>query len=802
MIELQRWVEQLTEMRTVLAAADRGCLLVVATADAALEQDLAGVLAEALDGRVEQYAFDAAYPSLAAYLETRPSDGPRVVLAHGLDDLPAEARARALRHLNREREGLARTGRSIVLFIRPGTVHDLTFQAGDLWSWRSGYYEFTAPPDGAARQEALAALRLSLPAPLEALRRRYLEYLVAAYRWLDLRGLMQVRNLVRLPLAQVYTPLSATEEIEVRPAPPLDFPEQRELSPAPGLTRVTRRVTLDQALREHRRVVLLGDPGSGKSTFLRYLALACAEGPQAARERLGLDDAPLPILVPLAAYVLELKTYQPPGSPPPSLADFLPRYFQGLELPDLSPLFVHCLREGRAVLLLDGLDEVISADERRIVTQAGETLAAKHPRRRFVVTSRIAGYDAAPLSGDFVRLTISPLGREDIRRFAHRWSLAYEAAGRELSTLPPEIQQRADARAEALFAAITSHPAIERLATNPLLLTILALIHYQGTRLPHRRVELYRLCVEALAETWNLARSLSGRPIDLWLGDRRLDERTVVQMLAPVAFWMHRERPGGLASREDLISQLMAASLRLSSELASDFLELAREQMGLLVERGQGQFGFIHLTFQEYLAARHIAAQENPFALLRPCLQAPRWREVVLLTAGILGDFSSAHASRFLRAVLGARSPYEQLLHRDLRLALRILADDVPVENPLAEEVVGRAARLLRSARYEELRDGLASGLAALGGGLYAPLAARHLLAALRDKDADMRRRAAEALGKLGRDSDKVLGALLAALRDRDVDVRRATAEALRAALRDEDVREAAAGALGELGQD
>ncbi len=56
-------------------------------------------------------------------------------------------------------------------------------------------------------------------------------------------------------------------------------------------------------------------------------------------------------------------------------------------------------------------------------------------------------------------------------------------------------------------------------------------------------MELYRLCVEALAETWNLARSLSGRPIDLWLGERRLDERTVVGWLAPVAFWTHRERP-------------------------------------------------------------------------------------------------------------------------------------------------------------------------------------------------------------------------------------------------------------------
>ncbi len=847
MIDLRQWVEQLAEIRTMLETAGRGCLLVVTTTDPALERGLAGILREALDGRAGEYIFDRYYPSLSAWMETLPPDGPRVVLVHGLDDLPTDARARALRHLNREREALARAGRSVVLFVRPETVQDLIFQAGDFWAWRAGLYTFEAPPDEAARQEALAALRLSLPASLEALRRRYLEYIVAAYRWLDLRGLMQVRNLVRLPLSQVYVPLLGRKEevtiallpIHIRVGMP-GVPEPVITVSSSALSQfrrdiVIRELPLDQALREHRYLVVLGDPGSGKSTFLRYVALACAEGPQAAQERLGLPEAPLPILVPLAAYVLAWRKEQgrpsPDFLPRPSLEEFLPRYFQGLGLPDLGPLFAHVLKEGRAILLLDGLDEVTSAEERRAVVLAVEALAAAYPRCRFVVTSRIAGYDAAPLSGPFVRFTLAPLDREGIRRFAHNWSLAYEAAGSE--EVSPELSQRARARAEDLFQAVTSHPSIERLAANPLLLTILALIHYQGTRLPQQRVELYRLCVEALAETWNLARSLSGRPIDLWLGERRLDERTVVGILAPVAFWMHQERPGGLVEREELVRQVargmeQAAWSRGAGEqrsrgaegaerLARDFVELAREQMGLLVERGQGQFGFVHLTFQEYLAARFAAAQEEPFALLRPYLHAPRWREVVLLTAGILGDFSRAHATRFVCAIYRARSPYESLLYRDLRLALRILADDVPVEGTLAEEIVGRAARILRSTRYGKLRDELASRLAALRGGEYEALAVSHLTLALQDENAPVRGAAAWALGALGCASDEVVAALLDCLRDEDGSVRGAAAWALGALgcasdevvaalldrLRDEDawVRWAAAGALGELGR-
>ncbi|RLC60169.1 MAG: hypothetical protein DRI80_11300, partial [Chloroflexota bacterium] len=548
-VDIQQWVEQLTRIRTELRATERGCLLIVATSDADLERDLAQVLAEAADGRVERYTFDPTYPSLAAYLGTLPSDPPRVVLALGLDDLPAESRLRALDYLNMEREALRRAGHSALLFIRPDTMQYLIHRAGDLWAWRSGVYEFLAPPDEVLRREALARLRLSLPAPLETLRRRYLDYIAAAYRWLDLRGLMQVRNLVRVPLARIYVPLAATVEEREPPFPPPEMVEERALPPE-AMRRlrepVTRRVELAQALREHPRLVVLGDPGSGKSTFLKYLALAFAEGPEATRERLGLDEVRLPILIPLNEYALALRE-EPDLSP----TDFLPRYFRRLGLPDLGPLLSRVLERGQAALLLDGLDEVASPEERRALAVMVRQLAAAYPRNRFVVTSRIAGYGAAPLGGDFATLTIAPFEQEDIRRFAHRWSLAYETAGRE-GEPPPPIVQRAEERAEDLIRAITGHPAIERLATNPLLLTILALIHYQGTRLPGQRVELYRLCVEALAETWNLARSLSGRPIDLWLGERRLDEQRVVGLLAPVAFWMHEQRAGGLVERGEL----------------------------------------------------------------------------------------------------------------------------------------------------------------------------------------------------------------------------------------------------------
>lgn len=834
-VEIQR---ALREMATYLKFSEGSVLLIAASPDPEADRALADALGDHL--RDHAVCLDSTFSperlSLAQTLHDQPIfPGKTVVMAFGLDELPPEGRRQAISNLNVGREGIRYRGLSLILWVRPGSLHDLMLTAPDFFSVRSSVYEFDLPADPAVRAESLAALRLSDAAPPDELRERYLSYVVASFRWLDVRGLLQVRNIVRLLLDQVYVPLWATREERglVFPAEfPLAFEETDEgIERRPvETTRQTTRVPVAETLSRERRVVVLGDPGSGKSTLLKQLALTFARAlQQDAGQHTPFGLPRLPILLSIAAYAQVRRQATEAGQPPPTLADYLPRHFAARGMGGMGPLFQEELAAGEAILLLDGLDEVLSAAERvEIVRQVG-ALTRAYPTGPVVVTSRIAGYSAAPLPAAYVALTLEPFGPEQVSAFARGWSLAYEASGYadpHPDRLPPQARLRAEARARNLSEAVRGDPGVSRLATNPLLLTILALIHQQGTRLPQRRVDLYRLCVEALAETWNLARTLTGRPINLYLGQRRLDAELVSRILAPVAFWMHQHYPGGLVARADLETQI-AAWFReqegrdpdQATALARDFVDLVREQSGLLVERGLEQCGFMHLTFEEYLAARHVVAQGDFFLRLRPHLHDPRWREVILLTAALLGEIGPRWAGEFVEAIRQADSLYEDVLHRDLLLACRVLADDVPLPPGPRRRLLEELLTLWREAEYIKLQEETTSVLTALGrstlwaevetalraalhedAGLRSRAAKRlgevatapfsadtqsHLStlpavsSALSEIDAGMRHAAAEALGALGHRKPAVLDALLSALSDEKDEIRSAAAELL-----------------------
>jgi len=464
----------------------------------------------------------------------------------------------------------------------------------------------------------------------------YLNYLLDRHYFLSLKGMgVADRVPIRMNLLDLYVPLKARMEL------PEGETWSRELSlagraPTDGETRTLHLgdpLPVLDILHDYSGVVVLGDPGAGKTTFLKYLALRLARGEG---EQIGLGDW-LPIILPVAAFANALQSKDVP------LDDFIAEYFAGIgsDLP-IGPMLHEALNVGRALILLDGLDEVRDINLRNTVVERITDFYAFHRRggNKFVLTSRIVGYRAVRPSADgLVECTLVDFNDDEIEDFVTRWTNALEKQAQGSTAVA-----RADAEADRreLLDAIDENDGVRHLASTPLLLTILALMKRQGVSLPERRVQLYDQYVSTLLSTWNRARSLSGRA-----PGRDLDEVQTVRVLAPLALWMHQVSPGvGLVNREDMrrkLEEIFTERGDGSPQIAArQFLQDVRDHAALLLERGPGEFGFIHLTFEEYLAAVAIAlggqGSAKPIAeILAPHVGEQTWHEVTLLTIGYLG---------------------------------------------------------------------------------------------------------------------------------------------------------------------
>ena len=483
---------------------------------------------------------------------------------------------------------------------------------------------------------------VSLPATtqtsLQKLFEHYREYLRATYELLDFRGILQTQNVLRLPLEALYVPLrgSTIAPQQRRKLDRSNKPEainQQSIIPSEE----AGSVPLHALIQNTPRLVILGDPGTGKSTLMKYIMLTVLRNQ--GRERLGLTSAWLPILFPIAEFAKACEQTR-------NLAplDFLRIFYSGVSQHDIHVLFERALLSGRAMVLFDGLDEVRDVDDRKSMVSRIEAFVRRWdlPGNRFLATSRIAGYTLAPLDSTmFAQTEVQMLDDDEIDLFTTKWSEVYERVGWDKDVNQAELERLAQEHKRALLYAIRANESAAQLARNPFLLTMLALIRANGSTLPNRRVELYELCIHTLAETWSRFRSLSGRPIDVYLKQTRqkLDKGFVISLLGPTALWVHAERPGGLVEQRELEHQLekvfresYGKSKGEAADLARDFLQLVEEQTGLLQARGKNLYGFLHLTLEEYLAAQALLDQrETEPGLLKDYAVAAGWREVVRL---------------------------------------------------------------------------------------------------------------------------------------------------------------------------
>ncbi len=396
------------------------------------------------------------------------------------------------------------------------------------------------------------------------------------------------------------------------------------------------------------RHVILGDPGSGKSTLLKFLTLAGRSTPL--QERYGVQsDRRLPILVVLRRYSDALK-----DDPDLSLLDYIVRNLRAdLSLPHLDQGFLeYYLESGEAILLFDGMDELPNPRFKKKVRDRVHCLLNTYPGNTAIVTSRIVGYENPYRFDDkgYRHLKLARLALPEMERFVADWYAV---------RVENPAERRANVDDLNRILRDTDQEAIRELAANPLLLTIIALVHRIDAVLPDERVVLYQKCTETLLNTWH---TWKFRAAEFQERRGKIERRNRARIEA-LAHWMHRQA-GSTNARErsvvpfeqarDFLTDHIRRHERLEDpddapDLAEDFLAFVKSRAGLLIEVGDRQYSFVHLTFQEYLTATHLAARmelsgaDALWAEIGPLVSDPRWHEVIrLLIAGLRSVDSQA----------------------------------------------------------------------------------------------------------------------------------------------------------------
>ncbi len=535
-----------------------------------------------------------------------------------------------------------------------------------------------ASPRASRRQLRRQSSSAILPSFDDALT-DYAHWVRSAFEFIDMAGLGGGH--LRLRLDDVFVPL----RLRTRDAETDD----------PRTGRVVRRqqehdVALAEAFTRAQpasHLFVLGEPGSGKTTALKKLlwsTLAAKSSSSSAASdvnygfdgtRIGLPAATVPVFLrlrelgeaerklPLAAFLdLQLSDLGgstghirlqdlahldddsdddgAPGQPAPHDTTSIP----------LPPGFGQWLwRRGHLLLLLDGLDEIADSAQRLAVCRYIEDNL--HDARaqgivgiRAVVSSRYAGLHRADgatedlaigFGSDFARLDICPMTDNQVGMLITRWftaaelSLLQRGSGDEEAALA-RVQgaTRGNELAGQLRSPEYASPRIKELVSNPLLLTLLCVQVFDGGQIPRQRVDFFQDCLRTLLRRWTHGFSESPEP-------PLLELRDALRLLRPTAWALHISERKSDLPRAELLQAMRPELRRLQIDRQLSFdqvLDWLCRHTGVLTEFAPGEFGFLHLSFQEYLAASHAAMNlDLGLDTLTQNFGQPWWREVILL---------------------------------------------------------------------------------------------------------------------------------------------------------------------------
>ena len=436
-----------------------------------------------------------------------------------------------------------------------------------------------------------------------------------------------------------------------------------------------------------RHVVLLGLPGTGKSTFVRYLALRMAQAEVDRSKNIqtllpNWQGGPvLPIIVSLGRLAETIPADCKQGSAK-LVEDYIVQSLKSDErMAGFADQILDELEKRGGLVLFDGLDEVANLNLRPIIVQSVEDFVEHYKRQqvnRFLVTCRTYSYhnDSHWQLTGWSTHELALLDEKKIKDFVVAWH-------NEHAKIEPARKADYEKKGERLLASLQpdDRRRLHEIAPFPIILTMMAVVHTHYGDLPNSRAEVYERCVDLLLVRWELERPVSGQPQHTQkrtiIDELGIDPTVLNRALWEIAFKAHegrqtddeKKRGPALVTEDLLTSVLWKHFPDPKQEKVHIFLDYCQSSNGLLMLQGSVAvpdapadtpplrvYAFPHLTFEEFLAARYLLDRSNFGKLTRELVQKDdRWREVVILLGEVI-NFARNDSER-METLLSALAP-------------------------------------------------------------------------------------------------------------------------------------------------